>query len=71
MTMMVVSGTTSCEGLSRMMFYSQATPPKGSMLLRLNKPGDNPRHVRSTSEDKNSTQNNFYFSGSRYYWVTG
>ncbi|XP_060856563.1 uncharacterized protein LOC132937557 [Metopolophium dirhodum] len=69
MDMMAVSGTTSCEGLSRMMFYSKATPLKGSMLLRLNKPRDNLRHKRSTSEDKNSTQLNF--SGSRYYWVTG
>ncbi|CAI6374660.1 unnamed protein product [Macrosiphum euphorbiae] len=70
MTMMAVSGTTSCEGLSSMMFYSQATPLAGSMLLRLNKPRDNPRYRRSTSEDKNSTQLNF-FSGSRYYWKTG
>ncbi|XP_029348070.1 uncharacterized protein LOC115034775 [Acyrthosiphon pisum] len=69
MNIMAVSGTTSCKGLSRMMFYSQATTPKGSMLLRLKKPRDDLRHRRSTSEDKNSTQLNF--SGSRYYWKAG
>jgi len=67
--MMAVSGTASCQGLSRMIFYSTAPPLKGSMLLRLNKPTENLRHERSASEDKNSTQLNF--SGSRYYWKAG